>query len=63
LRENTERPQTISVGANCIAGLETNDILKGISNMLEVRREWTNPLGDGKAAKRIVKIVKGEILS
>ena len=63
LRESTERPQTVKVGANYIAGVKTSNILKGISKMLKAKREWANPFGDGQTAKRIVEITKREMVS
>ena len=57
LRENTERPETIHVGSNLIAGYEPASILKSASSMLQSGREWSNPFGDGKSAERILDII------
>jgi UDP-N-acetylglucosamine 2-epimerase (non-hydrolysing) len=58
LRGSTERPQTVEAGANYVAGLGLESILRGVSQMLETDRKWINPLGDGKAAQRIIDIVE-----
>jgi UDP-N-acetylglucosamine 2-epimerase (non-hydrolysing) len=58
LRYNTERPETIEVGANVLAGTEPNDIVKKARYMLNKPNNWPNPFGDGKAGQRIVKILK-----
>ncbi len=60
LRKSTERPQTVEVGANFVAGLKTSNILQGAAKMLKAKREWVNPFGDGQAAKRIINIVEKE---
>jgi len=61
LRDNTERPETIEVGANTLAGAEPKKILEKAKLMIDRDRSWSNPFGDGKAAERIVDIV-GEAL-
>src|SRR5256714_1756264 len=59
LRENTERPVTVSQGTNVLVGTnrskivaETEQILRG-----DRKRGRTPPLWDGHAAERIVKIL------
>jgi len=59
LRDNTERPETIEVGSNILAGASPDKILKYAELMLSRQDNWTNPFGDGKAGERIVKIVTG----
>ncbi|MCD6515573.1 MAG: UDP-N-acetylglucosamine 2-epimerase (non-hydrolyzing) [Candidatus Odinarchaeota archaeon] len=59
LRYNTERPETIEVGANVLAGTDPNEIVEKVKFMLNKKRDWNNPFGDGKAGKRIVKILLG----
>jgi UDP-N-acetylglucosamine 2-epimerase (non-hydrolysing) len=58
LRYNTERPETLEVGANMLAGTESKGILEGAKMMVDAGRDWINPFGDGKAAIRIVDILK-----
>ena len=57
LRDNTERPETLDVGANVLAGTKPKSILEKVSIMLERPRNWANPFGNGKAGERIVKIL------
>jgi UDP-N-acetylglucosamine 2-epimerase (non-hydrolysing) len=58
LRENTERPITITQGTNKLVGLKTEDILTGYQQALAVSPSGKRPdLWDGKAAGRIVKVL------
>jgi UDP-N-acetylglucosamine 2-epimerase (non-hydrolysing) len=57
LRYNTERPETIEVGANILAGTERTEILKKAKIMVNKDRNWSNPFGDGKAAIKIINII------
>jgi UDP-N-acetylglucosamine 2-epimerase (non-hydrolysing) len=57
LRENTERPETVDVGANVIAGTDPDTVLSHVETMLGVSREWNNPFGDGNAAECIVDLL------
>ena len=54
LRNNTERPETIDVGANILAGASPEKILECVKVMLERARNWQNPFGDGEAGRRII---------
>jgi len=58
LRDNTERPETIEVGSNILAGTSADKILEHTGLMLNKETNWMNPFGDGKAAQRIVEILK-----
>jgi UDP-N-acetylglucosamine 2-epimerase (non-hydrolysing) len=60
LRDNTERPETLEVGSNVLAGTDPDKIVKCAHVMLEKKPRWKNPFGDGKAGERIVKILKTE---
>ena len=57
LRENTERPETIDVGGNVLAGLNPEKILECTKIMLNKEKEWSNPFGDGDSGKKIIDIV------
>jgi len=61
LRDNTERPETIQVGANTLAGTKPDEILKKVNIMLNKKNSWKNPFGDGNAAKKIVEILKKKV--
>ncbi len=56
LRNNTERPETVEVGANVLAGTDPDMMLHCAKKMLAQGRSWANPFGDGKAGERIVQI-------
>ena len=58
LRENTERPETVDVGANVVAGTDPARIISSVGKMLTVGRSWRNPLGEGDAGAKIVKIIE-----
>lgn len=57
LRDNTERPETVRVGANKIAGVDPSSVLKSTREMLGRSRNWKNPLGDKGAGLRIATIL------
>jgi len=57
LRYNTERPETIEVGANVLAGTDPHTIVEKVKFMLNKKCDWDNPFGDGKAGSRIVRIL------
>jgi UDP-N-acetylglucosamine 2-epimerase (non-hydrolysing) len=61
LRENTERPETIDVGANMLAGTGATRIIEMADRMLSAPKEWQNPYGDGKAGERIVGICRNTL--
>jgi UDP-N-acetylglucosamine 2-epimerase (non-hydrolysing) len=57
LRENTERPETVDVGSNMIAGWHYEGILRATEHMLAKRRSWKHPFGNGTSGKKIVEII------
>lgn len=57
LRENTERPETVDVDANLIAGCGEN-IIECTRKMIKSDCEWENPYGNGNAAKLTTKHIK-----
>ena len=58
LRDNTERPETLEVGSNILAGVNQKMILECVKRMTNRSRNWKNPFGDGKSGKRIIRIIK-----
>jgi len=60
LRENTERPVTAEIGTNIIAGANPENIKKSINNVLRgrVRKGKIPKYWDGRAAERVVKILR-----
>jgi UDP-N-acetylglucosamine 2-epimerase (non-hydrolysing) len=59
IRENTERPVTVDVGTNYLAGTRPEAILEAAKNILSGRGKKGSvpPLWDGKAAERISEIL------
>lgn len=56
--DNTERPETLDVGSNVLAGTDPSKILLAAKVSVNKKRGWVNPLGDGNSAKKIVNILK-----
>jgi len=62
LRENTERPETVDVGANIIASTDPEKVIKAIEFFIgsKTKRNWQHPFGK-KCAKKIVDILVSEL--
>jgi len=60
LRENTERPATVEQGSNQVIGMDPDRILAAGRSILQkpLRQYQRPPLWDGKAASRIVAILR-----
>jgi UDP-N-acetylglucosamine 2-epimerase (non-hydrolysing) len=58
LRTTTERPETIKVGANLLAGVASSHIERCAKIMMRRRKAWSNPYGDGHTAERILKCIR-----
>jgi len=58
LRDNTERPETVDVGANTIVGVKSERIREGVETMLAREPTWENPFGDGTAAEQILDTIE-----
>jgi len=58
LRDNTERPETVDVGANILVGTNSNSILEGTRTMLTRENRWKNPFGNGQTGKLIIDLLK-----
>jgi UDP-N-acetylglucosamine 2-epimerase (non-hydrolysing) len=56
LRPNTERPETIEVGGNILAGTTKSEILAATATMSERVVTWSNPFGDGTTGQQMVQI-------
>lgn len=61
LRDETERPETLKVKSNIIAGVTSERILQSVTSMLSRDRQWTNPFGNGKTAEKIITILSEKI--
>jgi UDP-N-acetylglucosamine 2-epimerase (non-hydrolysing) len=58
LRDNTERPETLEVGANILAGADPERIVDCAKLMVGKKRSWVNPFGDGDSGRKIVEILR-----
>lgn len=57
-RENTERPETVDIGANLVVGAKSEDILNGAKKMLcSFVTLLDNPYGKGNASEEIGKLL------
>jgi UDP-N-acetylglucosamine 2-epimerase (non-hydrolysing) len=61
VRENTERPITVSVGTNVLVGRDTQQIRQEVERVLAGRAKpgKVPPLWDGHAADRIAAVITG----
>lgn len=57
IRDNTERPETVAVGANLVVGTSAESIVSGAKTMLDRPTHWNNPFGDGRSGKNIVDTI------
>lgn len=55
LRDNTERPETVGVDANILAGTDPIYIIQCAKKMMNKKNEWNNPFGDGNSSKEIIE--------
>ncbi len=58
LRDNTERPETIEVGANLLAGADKEKIVACALTMVARERTWQNPFGNGDASEKILSSIQ-----
>lgn len=58
IRDNTERPETIKLGVNILAGTKPEDLLRCAIEMLGKNlKDAPSPYGDGDAAKKTLDII------
>lgn len=63
LREVTERPEVVEVGAGKVIGVKSQNIIDEVSELLTNQQRYeqmstaSNPFGDGQAAERIVDVL------
>ena len=62
VRENTERPVTVSMGTNILVGRSAQRLIREIGRVLERpgKRGEIPPLWDGYAAERIASVIAGD---
>lgn len=56
IRDSTERPETVDVGANVLVHRNAEAMVAALNRPMT---SWTNPFGDGHTAERILDIVTG----
>ncbi|MFC5277835.1 non-hydrolyzing UDP-N-acetylglucosamine 2-epimerase [Halorubrum rubrum] len=54
VREDTDRPETVDVGANRLGSCDPERIGRSVVEMIDRSGDWRNPFGDGDAADRIL---------
>jgi UDP-N-acetylglucosamine 2-epimerase (non-hydrolysing) len=54
LRDNTERPETLEVKSNVLAGADALRMVENAKRMMQQGNGWKNPFGDGRAGRIIV---------
>lgn len=59
VRDNTERPSTVEVGSNILAGTDLSNVKKVVNDVLSgnIKKGSIPELWDGKAAERICNII------
>lgn len=55
LRENTERPETIRIKSNILAGVKAKRIQSAFQKMMKAKNNWKSPYGGGKASEKIIQ--------
>ncbi|MEM3578961.1 MAG: UDP-N-acetylglucosamine 2-epimerase (non-hydrolyzing), partial [Candidatus Bathyarchaeia archaeon] len=64
LRETTEWPETVELGANYLTGADTQKIVHTAAKLIERKeireklQKLPNPFGDGKASQKILQTIK-----
>lgn len=58
LRDNTERPETLKVKGNVLAGTNPQRILDCVNKMINKKRIRKNPFGNGESGKIIIDILE-----
>ena len=61
IRLNTERPETLKVKSNILAGLDAVDILNCAVGMMRAKRDWRNPFGEGGSASLIISALEEKL--
>ena len=61
IRENTERPETLEVGANTLVGLSIEKLKKAIQYHTSHPPVWENPFGSGNTAEQILEVLTSHL--
>lgn len=58
VRNNTERPESVAVGANILTGCDQEKIMSTLKDLMSSeKKRWTNPFGDGTTSKQIIEVI------
>jgi UDP-N-acetylglucosamine 2-epimerase (non-hydrolysing) len=57
LRDNTERPETLAMGSNILAGTDPDRILQAAKEIANKKAKWSIPFGDGRTGQLIMEIL------
>jgi UDP-N-acetylglucosamine 2-epimerase (non-hydrolysing) len=57
IRDSTERPETVDVGANVLVHRDAEAMVTALNRPI---KPWTNPFGDGHTAERILDVIVGQ---
>ena len=60
LRDKSDRPESLEVGASLLSGCDSNKILENTIKILERERIWENPFGDGTSSEKTINILTKE---
>ena len=58
IRENTERPETLTVGANKLIGLDIDCFKEAVRYYQKSNTRWENPFGDGHTSEKILEVIQ-----
>ncbi len=62
LRPNTERPETLQVGASVLHHEPDAEALARVmQRMIKTPRSWINPFGDGKTSHYVLDLLEGKV--
>jgi UDP-N-acetylglucosamine 2-epimerase len=61
LRDYSDRPETINIGAAKLAGTDPDKILEATKYLISANKSWENPFGDGYSGMRIIELLKQEL--
>jgi len=58
VRENTERPETVEVGANILVGRDPKKAKDAFQYFINSKKSWENPFGNGDTSKLILNTLQ-----
>jgi UDP-N-acetylglucosamine 2-epimerase (non-hydrolysing) len=53
IRLSTERPETIELGSNIVAGTDPKKIVQAVQTMMEAKHDWKHPYGENVSSKMV----------